>query len=125
MSAFLQTIGEIGFGLLFLVGAMFNLGYTLRHGEEFYGSFAENAWLPPSSFLTRRLVIPRAFLFTALLIALQISIATLILSRGDFVRTGLIVGCLFSLAAALASSKGGAIGNLTLAALMALLAFSR
>jgi hypothetical protein len=123
MSAILQTIGEIGFGLLFLVGAIFNLGYTLRHGEEFYGSFAENAWFPPSSSLIRRLVIPHASIFTTLLIALQIGIAILILSRGDFVKTGLIVGCLFSLVAAFASSIGGAIANLILAALMALLAF--
>jgi hypothetical protein len=125
MSAFLQTVGEVGFGLLFLLGAIFNLVYTTRHGEEFYESFAENAWFPPSSFLTRRLVIPRATLFTALLIVLQISAAALILSRGDFVRVGLIVGCLFAFTAAFVSSKGGAIANLTLAALLALLAFSR
>jgi hypothetical protein len=125
MSAFLQTIGEVGFGLLFLVGALFNLSYTLRHGEEFYGSFAENAWLPPSPFLIRRLVIPRATLFTVLLIALQIGVAILILSRGDLVRTGLIVGCLFSLVAVFVSSIGGSIANLALAILMALLALSR
>lgn len=120
----LWTIGEVGFGLLFLVGAIFNLGYTLRHGEEFYGSFAENAWFPFSAFLIRWLVIPRASLFTILIIACQISVAILILSRGDFVKAGLIVGCLFCLVAAFVSSVGGAIGNLTLAALMALLAFS-
>ncbi|UCG25889.1 MAG: hypothetical protein JSW55_07855 [Chloroflexota bacterium] len=125
MSDILRTIGEVGFGLLFLVGAIFNLVYTLRHGQEFYGSFAESAWFPPSSFLIRRLVIPRASLITALLVALQISIAILILSRGDSVRTGLIMGCLFCLAAALVSSIGGAIANLILATLMALLAFTQ
>ncbi len=39
----LRNIVEIGFGLLFLVGAIFNVSYTLRHGEEFYGSFATSA----------------------------------------------------------------------------------
>jgi hypothetical protein len=121
----LRTIGEVGIGLLFLIGAIFNFGYTLRHGEEFYGSFAENAWFPPSTYLVRRLVIPHASLVTALLIVGQITIATLILSRGDFVEIGLLLGCLFSLTAAFVSSIGGAIGNLALAALMALLAFSR
>jgi hypothetical protein len=121
----LRTIAEIALGLLFLVGALFNLAYTLRHGEEFYGSFAENAWFPPSAFLMRRLVIPRAALVTALIIALQIGVAILILSRGEYVKAGLILGCLFSLAAASVSSIGGAIGNLALTALLALLTFSR
>ena len=124
MSEILRTIVEIGLGLFFLVGAIFNIAYTLRHGEEFYGSFAENAWFPLSSILMRRLVIPRATLFTILIVGLQIGVATLILSRGDFVQIGLIVGCLFSLAAAFVSSTGGAIGNLALAVMMALLAFS-
>ena len=120
-----RTIGEVGIGLLFLIGAIFNIAYTLRHGEEFYGSFAENAWFPPSKYLMLRLVIPHASLVTALLIIVQISIATLILSRGDFVEIGLILGCLFSLTAVFVSSIGGAIGNVTLAVLMAVLAFSR
>ena len=34
------NIGEIGFGILFLVGAIFNLSYTLRHGKEFYGNLS-------------------------------------------------------------------------------------
>ena len=123
MPGILRSIGEVGFGLLFLIGAFFNLGYTTRHGEEFYGSFAENAWFPFSAFLMRRLVVPRASLFTILIIACQISVAILILSRGDFVKGGLIVACLFSLVAALVSGKGGAIANLALAALLALLAF--
>ena len=41
-----HTIAEIGIGLLFGVGAVFNTIYTLRHGDEFYGSFATAACLP-------------------------------------------------------------------------------
>jgi hypothetical protein len=43
MSDFFRNIVEIGFGLLYLVGAIFNVLYTLRHGDEFYGSFAEKS----------------------------------------------------------------------------------
>jgi hypothetical protein len=49
----------------------------------------------------------------------------LILSRGNLVATGLIVGATFSLVAVLASSVGGAIANLALAAVQALLALTR
>jgi hypothetical protein len=76
----LKNIVEIGLGLLFLVGAIFNASYTPRHGVEFYGSFAASAWFRPSQKLVRTLVIPHAKLFTVLLVALQVSIAVMILS---------------------------------------------
>lgn len=120
----LRNVSEIGFGLLFLIGAVFNLSYTLRHGEEFYGSFAENAWFSLSGTLMRAIVIPRARLVTALLILIQVTVAALILSRGTLVRYGLIIGVTFALLAALVSSIGGAIANLVLAAIQALLALA-
>jgi hypothetical protein len=120
----LKNIVEIGLGLLFLVGAIFNASYTLRHGEEFYGSFAASAWFRPSRRLVRSVVIPYARLFTVLLIALQVSIAVMILSRGNLVQYGLIAGAVFSLAAALVSNVPGAIANLALAALLILLALT-
>lgn len=116
---------EIGFGLLFLVGAVFNASYTLRHGEEFYGSFAASAWFHPARKLVRSVVIPQAKLFTILLIALQVSIAIMILSRGNLVQPGLIAGAMFSLVAASISNVPGAAANLTMAAILAFLAFTR
>ena len=121
----LKNIVEIGVGLLFLVGAIFNASYTFRHGEEFYGSFAASAWFRPSRKLVRSVVIPRSKLFTILLIALQVSIAVTILSRGNLVQYGLMAGAIFSLAAVLVSNVPGAIANLALAALQVFLAFTR
>lgn len=121
----LKNIIEIGIGLLFLVGAIFNVSYTLRHGEEFYGSFAASAWFRPSRKLVRSVVIPQAKLFTILLVALQVSIAVTILSRGNFIQYGLIAGAVFSLAAVLVSNVPGAIANLALAALQVFLALMR
>jgi len=121
----LRNIVEIGFGLLFLVGAIFNVSYTLRHGEEFYGSFATSAWFGPSQKLVRSVVIPHARLFTALLIALQASIALMILSRGNLVQVGLITGAAFCLAVVPVSNIPGAIANFALAAIQAFLAFAR
>ena len=121
----LKNIVEIGVGLLFLVGAIFNASYTFRHGEEFYGSFAASAWFRPSRKLVRSVVIPRSKLFTILLVALQVSIAVTILSRGNLVQYGLIAGAIFSLAAVFVSNVAGAIANLALAALQVFLAFTR
>jgi len=73
----------------------------------------------------RSLVIPRTRLFTVLLIVTQVTVAILILSRGNRTEIGLIIGTVFALSAALVSSLGGTIANLALAALQALLAFGR
>lgn len=121
----LKNIVEIGIGLLFLVGAIFNVSYTLRHGEEFFGSFAASAWFRPSRKLVRSVVIPQAKLFTILLVALQVSIAVTILSRGNLIQYGLIAGAVFCLAAVLVSNVPGALANLALAALQVFLAFTR
>ena len=120
-----RTIAEIGIGLLFLVGAIFNTLYTRTHGEEFYGSFAEGAWFPPSRAFVKRVVIPHARPLTYLLIAFQLLVALAILSRGPFLVYGLYAGAAFALGAALVSSVGGAIANLALAVVQFLLASTR
>jgi len=70
-----RNIIEIGLGLLYLIGAIFNFLYTLHHGDEFYGSFADKAILVPSRQFVRKVVIPRAKLFTGLLIAFQLLVS--------------------------------------------------
>jgi hypothetical protein len=124
MNESVRAIGEIGFGIVFSIGAIFNLTYTLRNGEEFFGSFADNAWLKPSRNFVRRIVIPRAVVFTIALVAFQVAVATLIFMRGDRARAGLLFGALFGLMGALVSSPGGAIANLALAGLMTVLALA-
>lgn len=121
----LRTIIEIGFGLLYLVGALFNYLYTLRHGEEFYGSFAENALLAPSRRLVQSLVIPHSTLFTGLLIVFQLLVAVCILSRGPLVVPGLIAGAIFNFLVVLVSNRPGAIASLLMAVVQAYLAFTR
>ena len=124
-NSLIRNILEIGIGLLFLIGAIFNSLYTFRHGDEFYGSFAENAILAPARTLVRRLVIPHDRIFTVLLIIFQLIVAFCILSRGELVVPGLIAGAVFCFAAALVSNTGGAIANLVLAFGQLVLAFTR
>jgi hypothetical protein len=121
----IRTILEIGVGLLFLVGAIFNATYTLRNSEAFFGSFADSAWFPAAAVLIRRSVVPRARLFTVLLVAFQAVVALLVLTRTPLVVVGLYAGATFALAAAFVSSAGGAVMNLLMAAVQAVLAITR
>lgn len=47
----MSSVLEILIAVLYLVGAVFNTVYTLRHGEEFYTDFVEKAWLRPARSL--------------------------------------------------------------------------
>jgi hypothetical protein len=123
MTAVLQ-VAKLAVAAMFLLGALFNAVYTLRHGEEFYGSFAANAWLPAARALIPRVILPHARPFTLLLIAFQLLVAGLIVAGGDLATVGLTLGAVFSLLASTVSSNGGALGNLVLASLMALLAYA-
>lgn len=124
MSTF-SSVAEVGFGVLFLVGAGFNTIYTSRHGDEFYGSFAASAWLRPARNLIERFVIPNAFAVTAVIVMYQLAVALMILLRGELVQPGLWAGAGFALMGAAVSSPGGAVANLALAAGQLVLAFTR
>jgi len=121
----LRTFGEIAIGVLFAIGAVFNTVYTLRNSDEFYGGFAEGAWLKPARWFVDDVVIPNATVFTVLLILFQIAVAVLILTRGDLVTAALVAGATFAVLAALASNLGGTVGNLSLAAIQIALALAR
>lgn len=125
MGDFFRNAIEIGFGLLYLIGALFNGLYTLRHGNEFYGSFADQALLVYARQVVWRMVIPRARLFTGLLIIFQLLVAASILSRGDLVVPGLIAGAVFCFGAALVSNTAGAVANLLMALIQMWLGFTR
>jgi hypothetical protein len=121
----IRTILEIGVGLLFLIGAIFNATYTLRNGGAFFRSFADSAWFPAAAVLIRRGVVPKARLFTLLLAAFQVIVALLILTPSPLVVVGLYAGATFALAAALVSSAGGAVMNLLMALVQVVLAATR
>lgn len=121
----LRTFGEIGLGVIYLIGAVFNAVWTLGHTGEFYGGFADGAWLGPARSLIRDVVLPNARVFTLLLVVFQTTVAVLVLTRGDLVAPALVAGGAFAVVAALASSPGGTAGNLVLAAVQFALAFAR
>ena len=115
ISTGLRNILEIGFGLLYLIGGIFNAAYTFRNGKEFYGSFAENAWFKPARWFITKFVLPTPRIFTVTLILFQLLVALAILSRGPLVAAGLLAGVVFSLYAVFVSDVRGAVVNIGLA----------
>ncbi|MCK4899407.1 MAG: hypothetical protein KAS38_11545, partial [Anaerolineales bacterium] len=120
-----RNLIEIGFGVLYLIGAIFNSVYTLRHGDEFYGGFADKAILAPAKYLIQKVVIPHARLITISLIVFQLTVAFCILSRGALVRPGLIAGAIFSFAVVFVSNASGAIASLVMSIVQLYLALTR
>ena len=121
----LRTIVEVGIGLVYIMGAIFNFAWTRNHGEEFFGSFAEGAWFKPARTLINRVVIPNAKVFAILLAAFLLVVGITILSRTEYVVYGLYAGALFCLGAAFVSNVPGAIANFLLAVAQFFLAYSR
>jgi len=120
-----RVIGEVGIGVLFAVGAVFNALYTLRHGREFYQAWVGGAWHAPARWILRVVVVPNATAATVALIVFEAAVAVPILTQGALVRPALIAGAVFAVFAAALSSPGGTAGNLVLAAVQGVLAAAR
>ncbi len=121
----LRTVVEVGFGVLFAAGAVFNATYTMTHGTEFYRGFADGAWLAPARWMIEKVVIPNATVVTVVVVLYGAAVAIMILSRGDLVQPGLVAGGGFALVGAAASSPGGTVANLAMAAVLFILAVTR
>jgi hypothetical protein len=125
MSASVRNILEIGFGIIYMIGAGFNFAYTRRHGEKFYALFADGTWFAPASWFIRNFVIPRPGIFTTTLILFQLFVGIALLSQGPYVRLGLLAGTAFCMYAVFVSKVPGAIANLAMAVLQFYLASMR
>ncbi len=124
-SASLRNILEIGFGIIYMIGAGFNFAYTLKHGEEFYSGFAERTWFSPTKWFIGKFVIPNPRIFTVTLILFQLFVAIALISQGPYVGLGLLAGTAFCMYAVFVSNVPGAIANLVMAVLQFYLASTR
>lgn len=124
MPEIIRNVAEIGFGVLFIIGAVFHYSYTLRHGREIYKRFATNAWFNEYRKLIQNSIIPHATYFTVFLIFFQASIGLMLLTRGNLVVPALIAGALFSIFIIPASNVRGAIANLILLVVLIFLILS-
>ena len=125
MSASLRNILEIGFGIIYMIGAGFNFSYTLKHGEQFYQGFADGAWFAPARWFIQTFVVPNPKNFTVILVLFQLLVGVSLLSQGPLVGLGLLAGTVFCMYAVFVSNVPGAIANLALAVLQFYLASVR
>ena len=84
----LHSALEIGLGVAYGVGAVFNAAYTLNHADDFYGSVARGAWFPPGRWFVEHVILREPAAFTAPLILFELTLAILILSRTALVTLG-------------------------------------
>jgi hypothetical protein len=112
-----KYIVEVAIGVLYTSGAVFHWAYTRTHAAEFYGSFLEDAWLPPARWFLSRFIVPHGPAFSVFLTIFQVALALVILTQGPLTGPALLVGAAFSTLAALVSSPAATLGNLALAAL--------
>jgi hypothetical protein len=90
-----RNAARLGFGGFFLATATFNATVTLPDAAAFYTSVADELAWPGFDWLLRQLVVPAAVPLTVLLVAFQVGVAMLVLSKGRQVRLGLLAAIAF------------------------------
>lgn len=83
------NVGRILWGLIFIASSIVNLAVTLPN-PGFYRTFADLTFFPFYRQLILDVAIPNAILITALVVIFEFSIGVLTLSKGEWVRWGLI-----------------------------------
>jgi hypothetical protein len=89
-----RNAARIGFGGFFLAMAAYNTTVVLPNAAETYRSIAELSW-PGFDWLMLHLVVPAGVPLTLLLIAFEVGVAVLVLSKGRRVRAGLLAAVAF------------------------------
>jgi hypothetical protein len=90
-----RNAARLAFGGFFLAMATYNVTVTLPNAAVAYTDFANNLAWPGFDWLLLHLVVPAAVPLTVLLIAFEVSVATLVLSKGQRVRLGLLAAVAF------------------------------
>ena len=121
----LRNISEFVIGLLYAIGSVHQAVFTLVDSRTFYEDMAGQAWLPPAQTLVEDLLVPNSRAVTVFVVFFQAAVAVAILSRGAWVRAGLIAGGAFSIVGALTGSPAETIGYAILATVHFRLAAAR
>jgi len=87
--------GRIGFGLGYLIAALFNLTFTLRTHQPLWDFFLENAHLSFYKDILINVIIPNGALFVILTVVFEIVTGVLILNKSLIARIGLVLGVLW------------------------------
>ncbi len=118
-----RNAARLAFGGFYLAMATYNATVILPNAAASYTDIANKLAWPGFDWLLLHLVVPAAVPFTVLLIAFEVGVAVLVLSKGQRVRLGLLAAVAFQIGLAPLLSWYE-LGNVPLVAL-ALLLLSR
>lgn len=121
MKTTLYNIGRSFFGLFFFAMAGVN-SYLLFSDLHSFDSFTDLTFLPFYRDVWYDLIVPNLFWWVVLLIGFELTVGALLLSKGIFVKVGLIGAIVFCLA--LVPANPQTLYNIILAGLLAPLLFS-
>ena len=86
------------FGIIYLLGAPFNIFIVVTQGWQAYIGFADDTFLPFNREAWMAIAAPRIILIVVLLIAFEIGLGLLFIIRRRYLKIALILGTLFCLA---------------------------
>jgi len=98
LSLLKPNAGRIFLGFFFVaMGVGVNVAFLLTQ-PSFVADYGREAWLPLYRTLTETIIAPRPRIFGILLILFEVAMGLLLLSRGAWVKVGLIGTMIFVLA---------------------------
>jgi hypothetical protein len=92
-----RNAARLGFGGFYLAMATYNITVVLPNAAASYKQIADELAWRGFDWLMLHLVVPAAVPFVVLLIAFEIGVAALVLSKGQRVRLGLLAAIAFQI----------------------------
>jgi hypothetical protein len=93
-----MNIARIVFGIIYLLGAGFNIFMVATNGFQSYVGFADNSFLPFYREAWMAIATPNITLIVVLLIAFEICLGVLFIINRRYLKIALILGIFFCLA---------------------------
>jgi len=93
-----MNVARIIFGIIYLLGAGFNIFLVVTEGWQAYIRFADETFFPWYRDVWMSVAAPNITLIVVLLIAFEISLGLLFIISRKYLKTALILGILFCLA---------------------------
>ena len=93
-----MNVARIIFGIIYLLGAGFNIFLVVTEGWQIYIGFADETFLPFYREAWMAVATPNITLIVMLLIVFEISLGLLFILERKYLKIALILGILFCLA---------------------------
>ena len=93
-----MNVARIIFGIIYLLGAGFNITLIVTQGWQIYIGFADETFFPFYREAWMVIAAPNSTLIVILLMAFEISLGLLFIIKRKYLKLALILGILFCLA---------------------------